>query len=67
MLPPSAVRALVSLIEEDNGGYRLEVKSHKLLPGVIPEEAGKIMTEAYVTCPYSKALRGDTVITLLVD
>lgn len=47
-----------------NGGYRLEVKLHALLPGVIPEEAGKTMTEAHVTCPYSKALRGDTVVML---
>ncbi len=63
----STVRAVVSLIEEDNGGYRLAVELHALLPGVNPEDAGKIMTEAHVTCPYSKALRGDAVVTLFVD
>ena len=63
----STVRAVVSLIEEDNGGYRLAVELHALLPGVDPVEAGKIMTEAHLTCPYSKALRGDTTVTLVVD
>jgi osmotically inducible protein OsmC len=63
----STVRAMVSLIEEDNGGYRLEVELHALLPGVDPEEAKKIMEEAHVTCPYSKALRGDVAVTLVVD
>jgi lipoyl-dependent peroxiredoxin len=63
----STVRALVSLIEEDNGGYRLEVELHALLPGVDAENSKKIMEEAHATCPYSKALRGDTAITLVVD
>lgn len=63
----STVRTVVSLIEEDNGGYRLEVELHALLPGVAPEKARAIMEEAHVTCPYSKALRGDTEVTLVVD
>lgn len=63
----STVRALVSLIEEDNGGYRLEVELHALLPGVNPEDGTKIMTEAHATCPYSKALRGDAEVTLVLD
>jgi Ohr subfamily peroxiredoxin len=63
----STVRAVVSLIEEDNGGYRLEVELHALLPGVEPVDARKIMAEAHVTCPYSKALRGDATVTLIVD
>lgn len=63
----STVRAVVSLIEEDNGGYRLEVELHALLPGVGPEDARKIMEQAHVTCPYSKALRGDNAVTLVVD
>jgi organic hydroperoxide reductase OsmC/OhrA len=58
---------VVSLIEEDSGGYRLEVELHALLPGVGPEDARKIMEQAHVTCPYSKALRGDTAVTLVVD
>ena len=63
----STVRALVSLIEDDEGGYRLMVELHAELPGIDPEQAHRIMLEAHKTCPYSKALRGDTVVTLVVD
>ncbi|HSH94595.1 MAG TPA: Ohr family peroxiredoxin [Roseimicrobium sp.] len=61
------VRALVSLIEDDKGGYRLAVELHGSLPGVDPQRAHYIMTEAHKTCPYSKAMRGDTAVTLVVD
>ena len=30
-------------------------------------QAKRIMDAAHQTCPYSKALRGDTVVTLVVD
>jgi len=63
----SRVRALASLIEDDQGGYRLAVELHALLPGVDHAQAQRIMNEAHKTCPYSKALRGDTSVTLLVD
>ena len=63
----SAVRALVSLIEDDQGGYRLGVELHARLPGVDRTKAQHIMDEAHRTCPYSKALRGDTAVNLVVD
>lgn len=63
----STVRALVSLIEEDDGGYRLAVELHAQLPGINRDQAQRIMEEAHKTCPYSKAMRGDTAVTLLVD
>jgi len=63
----STVRALVSLIEDDLGGYRLAVELHAKLPGTDLALAQSIMAEAHKTCPYSKALRGDTVVTLLAD
>ena len=63
----STVRALVSLIEDDQGGYRLGVELHAQLPGVDRAQAQRIMAEAHKTCPYSKALRGETVVTLIVD
>jgi len=63
----STVRALVSLIEEDQGGYRLAVELHAQLPGIDRAQAQRIMDAAHQTCPYSKALRGDTAITLVVD
>ena len=63
----STVRALVSLIEDDQGGYRLGVELHAQLPGVERAQAQLIMAEAHKTCPYSKALRGDTSVKLMVD
>lgn len=63
----SIVRALVSLIEEDGGGYRLAVDLHAKLPGIDPQQVQRIMEEAHKTCPYSKALRADTSVKLVVD
>jgi lipoyl-dependent peroxiredoxin len=63
----STVRALVSLLEDDLGGYHLAVELRAHLPGV-DRAAGKlIMDEAHKTCPYSKALRGDASVKLVVD
>ena len=63
----SRVRALVRLIEDDLGGYGLAVELHAKLPGIDRAQAQRIMDEAHKTCPYSKALRGDTSVKLLVD
>src|ERR1700690_2391659 len=63
----STVRALVSLIEDDQGGYRLAVELHALLPGIDRAQAQHLMDEAHRTCPYSKALPGATSVKLMVD
>jgi osmotically inducible protein OsmC len=63
----STVRALVSLIEEDQGGYRLAVDLRAKLPGIEIAQAQRIMEQAHQTCPYSKALRGDVSVKLMVD
>lgn len=63
----STVRALVSLIEDDQGGYRLGVELHAKLPGIDLAQAQLIMAEAHKTCPYSKALRGDTSVKLVAE
>jgi osmotically inducible protein OsmC len=63
----STVRARVSLIEDDQGGYRLAVELHAQLPGIDHALAQRIMEAAHQTCPYSKALRGDAPVTLMVD
>jgi len=63
----STVRALVKLIEDDQGGFRLAVELHAQLPGTDRTQAQRIMEAAHETCPYSKALRGDTAVTLVVD
>jgi len=63
----STVRAVVSLLEDEQGGYRLAVELHARIPGVSEDQTRHIMDEAHKTCPYSKALRGDTSVTLMVN
>lgn len=63
----SQLRALVSLMEDDQEGYHLAVELHAQLPGVDRAQAQRIMEEAHKTCPYSKALRGDAPVKLVVD
>jgi len=66
-LEHSIVRALVSLIEEDQGGFHLAVELHALLPGIERTQGQRLMEAAHQTCPYSKALRGDNAVNLVVD
>src|SRR5476651_1782208 len=47
----STVRALVSLIEDDQGGFRLAVELHAQLPGIERSQVQRIMDEAHKTCP----------------
>jgi organic hydroperoxide reductase OsmC/OhrA len=63
----SRVRALVSLLEDSQGGYSLGVELHGELPGIERDQAQRIMEEAHKTCPYSKALRGEASVKLIVD
>jgi len=63
----SKVRAVVSLVEDDQGGYGLAVELHAQLPGIAPDQAKRIMEAAHQTCPYSKAMRGDASVSLTVD
>ncbi len=63
----SQVRALVSLLEDDRGGYRLAVQLKASVPGIDRAAVLNLMDAAHQTCPYSKALRGDASVTLSVD
>ncbi len=63
----STVRVMVSLIEDDQDGYRLAVELHANLPGIDRAQVQRIMDYAHTTCPYSKAVRGDLTVTLRVD
>jgi peroxiredoxin, Ohr subfamily len=63
----STVQVSVSLLEDDEGGYRLGVELHAKIPGVSQADVERIMQEAHRTCPYSKALRGDTSVKLMAD
>jgi organic hydroperoxide reductase OsmC/OhrA len=43
------------------------VELHAQLPGIDRAQVQRIMDEAHKTCPYSKALRGDAAVKLVVD
>ena len=47
--------------------YQLQARLNVSLPGLDPQQAQAIVDEAHLTCPYSKATRGniDVVIRLL--
>ena len=66
-LQESKVRAAVSLLEDDQGGYRLKVELRAELPGITRDQARRLVEAAHLTCPYSKALRGDATVRLVVD
>jgi lipoyl-dependent peroxiredoxin len=61
------VRAVVNLREDDSGGYNLAVELHGEMPGVERGQAQRVMEEAHKTCPYSKAMRGEAAVKLVVD
>jgi len=63
----SRVRALVSLIEDEASAYSLDVKLHANLPGIDADQAMRIMEAAHKTCPYSKMMRGEASVSLIVD
>lgn len=60
----SEVRALVSLQEDDSGGYHLAVELRAKIPGQDKSSVQKIMEAAHQTCPYSKAMRGEATVKL---
>ncbi len=63
----STVRVLVSLMEDENEGYVHAIELHAQIPDVDHDQAQRMMEAAHLTCPYSKALRGEASVTLIVD
>ena len=48
-------------------GYLLQARLNVSLPGLDKQVARSVLDGAHQTCPYSKALRGDTSVKLVVD
>lgn len=63
----TTVKASVSLNEDGQGGFSLSVVLSAKLPGLTKDQARQVMEAAHKTCPYSKALRGETSVTLNVE
>jgi lipoyl-dependent peroxiredoxin len=66
-LEGTAVTARVSLNENQQGGYQLGVELRASLPGVSRSDAEHLLHQAHQTCPYSKALRGNIPVELVLD
>lgn len=65
-LVDSVLRARVGQVKDDAGDSRLFVELRAELPGVDGERGRELMATAHKTCPYSRALRGEAVVSLVV-
>lgn len=52
---PSANIACTATLDRSDQGYALSFDIVAKLPGLAPEEADRLVAEAHMTCPYSKA------------
>lgn len=60
----SAVVAEVSLHRDESEGYSLSGALHVGLAGVDQQTANELAASAHQICPYSKAIRGNTPVTI---
>ncbi len=51
----------------EDGGYGLAIELHISLPGLDRAEAEGLVTEAHRICPYSRAVRGNVDVQLILD
>ena len=63
-LRDSTVRARVSLILDVGAEQRLSVNLYAVLPGLDPAQASHLLNDAHAVCVYSKALRGNALVTI---
>ncbi len=61
------VQADVSLNDDKDNGYFLDVTLHATLSGVDDATAKDLMQAAHKVCPYSKATRGNIDVTLIAN
>jgi Ohr subfamily peroxiredoxin len=63
----SSVIAVVSLLEEQAGSLRLAIELRATIPGAAQDRAERLLHQAHSSCPYSRAVRGNVDVRLLVD
>ncbi|WP_165004311.1 MULTISPECIES: Ohr family peroxiredoxin [unclassified Enterococcus] len=63
----SSVKARVSLMNHGEADFSIEVVIEVFIEGMSKEEAKRLVEEADQVCPYSKALRGNTKVTLEIS
>lgn len=60
------ITADVKLMQDDQGGFNLQVALTGNLTGVDKDTSQHLMEAAHQICPYSKATRGNIDVTLHV-
>lgn len=63
---PSTVKASVTLLANDKGGFKLGVVLAVTIPGIEKSKALELVEKAHEVCPYSNATRGNIEVTLEV-
>jgi osmotically inducible protein OsmC len=66
-LQDASITARVTIGRMEDGGFGLSVELHGSLTGVDAAAAQALMEAAHRVCPYSRATRGNILVTLLVD
>jgi len=61
------VTAKVLLGKDETGGFGIAVELHVQLPHLSLEEATEVIEKAHQICPYSKAIRGNVAVKLVVN
>ena len=59
-----AIDAEVDLCLSDEGGYFLKARLNIYLPGLDRDAAQVLIDAAHLTCPYSKAIRGNVDVEI---
>lgn len=59
-----SVTAHVTLMLEDDGGFRLAAELDAAIPGLSSDIARQLVDKAHLVCPYSKATRGNIEVGL---
>lgn len=68
LLPATTrVTSKVGLGKDAAGSYGLEVELRIAIPGFSREQAQSLVDRAHQTCPYSRAIRGNVDVTLIVE
>ncbi len=61
------VTALVHIGADKAGGFGIGAELHISLPHLSIEEATEIVDKAHQSCPYSKAIRGNVDVKLVIN
>lgn len=62
----TTVKANVTIGQNENGGFALEVELYINIPDVTIELANELVKQAHEACPYSNAIKGNVEVQLNV-